>query len=709
WNKGQIGVVLMPTIQVSLLAFLGGNVLGYGMNTVTSSFTARAEQRAPMLLRATSFERSLLLADIAPEPNLSNPSAPREEILAMVRSLVESLETSVTVPPTILLRAQELGLALESDASGSLVLLRGEYRAPDDERIVPRFVVRTHWDRGWKGLVVAESPSPSDPLIGAALTTLVRSNAAALVLVSKHPKLASLDRAVEDLLRDTLKAGVLAVEHGDASEDRSELRVVGSIALPTPFLQVLSKQGIQTRWIDPKSSRTPRERTVLSLSEASCLYLSTHRESDDGKDEANAWTPLQWDGPFTQALTHHAREFTLPQPGIIVPPPAEKLRMYSALVRRLASSRELVEPNGWEVQLARALDLRWVRILEKEHLVGLGLIDAGTSTTGAIHGRHAAFFVRAGSKGDLLLETPAPLWEVGTFGATLAIGRAAEARAYLFAGQAPSDDPNGQADVRIATGALNFYQRAHEVWLEGNRNALSLQGLSSDTTMPVDLLASFGKELPELSSEPSWFRPLREGFEQSSLTVGRYDGQRASAAYGGSSDPTMAFATRFAEGRFGILWIPIALRSQFTIAESERPVIRSIEKLAPASPEAIEETVHALSQCQSDPHCKTRIEAACSLETFRERWQRYLRSRNPYELSSWAKGSVTGTGCAVRWSRDKETGTFWTIGIAKDGLFVSPFDLASDRYRLLPVNSPLTRTFPLHLGQTMLGLPSGPP
>ena len=42
WNKGQIGVVLMPTIQVSLLAFLGGNVLGYEMNTVTSSFTARA-------------------------------------------------------------------------------------------------------------------------------------------------------------------------------------------------------------------------------------------------------------------------------------------------------------------------------------------------------------------------------------------------------------------------------------------------------------------------------------------------------------------------------------------------------------------------------------------------------------------------------------------------------------------------------------------
>src|SRR6185312_11898031 len=90
-----------------------------------------------------------------------------------------------------------------------------------------------------------------------------------------------------------------------------------------------------------------------------------------------------------------------------------------------------------------------------------------------------------------------------------------------------------------------------------------------------DAVLSFGRELSSAAEEPPWASLARAALENMGYRVADFDGLRSHVSFAGAGDPTMAFAARFAQDSYGILWLGPRLRARLTEIESRERASRA--------------------------------------------------------------------------------------------------------------------------------------
>ncbi|WP_437325380.1 poly-gamma-glutamate biosynthesis protein PgsC/CapC [Sorangium sp. So ce381] len=700
WNKEHVGIVIMPTIQVSFTAFLVGNGVGYALVALgwggAPPPPAAAARPVP---RIESAALSLVLADTAPRPG------PRPRAAAIAadiesRRIAHRLARSVLRdgrPADELLGAAErarVSVAREGDGERPWYVLSPRFDDPDDAPGVPRAAIRKRVGRSptsapeW--LVLAAPTELGSALPAVALRVAGLLDAAGVVLLSRHGAIRRHDEAFVAAMIDAMEdPQVLIVEPGGG--DGPELSVVGSPA-GLPVVSIGLGLGAETAMTFRQAAEpsTP-------LGDAPRLHVPREVAEAVGARSLGAPEAVRWTGTLEEELAKRMVSLTEVQPGRFRPPSLEELRLFDAVVapRLIAAATRpggasgAAPPTAWERAILGRLGFREVRIGgTAEAPAAWGIAEPGPDEGGPERRGNPAWLVlthqstlpRAASSGDILptapsteavrspltgamlVEVPAPRWQIGAFGAGLALADALSAQSLLLAGAVPTAEPSGAADVRRAEGLRSYFQRAHEVWVGDGGNALSVQAIEADRTYERDAVISFGYEVLRPGHVPTFAGPLLETLRDLELRVGIFDGTREQVPFSGATDMAMAYAKRFAEGRFAIVYLGSAIRRFFELRRFVEPgqgETRLEARLArlgvTPEPADVAARAQALASCagtagagaSGDELCPTRgVTAECDLSAAIEPFRRYTTERNPYYLRAHFSTQTAGPGGA---------------------------------------------------------------
>ncbi len=713
WNKDHIGIVVMPTLQVSITAFLVGNGIGYGLVKVEGLLVPRVElSEIAAITSGASVPYELLLGDTGPRPR---PAAERSagivavEVALEVASEVDAYVLSPSaeeVSPRTLTAAKTAGLVVLREEKGGWVV--GRPRAsevdPDNVTPAPRFAVRpkaapglVQRRGGFLVLAVPEGPGSTLPALAHAAAEAL--GARAIVLLSRHEGQRALDEAFAAELGKRLGLDQMLVvdANGDAAPGVS---AVGSV--PEGFdvmaLGRLLGEGVTLSWRAPAQgtsqrpwSNAPTLHVPKALAEEVAGALLGPREIE------------VWSGGFRQELVSRVVALTSVGAAGYRGPTIEELRLFDAtLARRLTHAGKEPGWTAWERAVAARLGFAIVRVQQPDgELEAWGLVEDDAS------GRrgNASIFVKVEraeevvAPGDILIEVPAPRWEIGTFGGGLSLYEALGARGLLLAGALPGADPRGVADPRRRVSRRSFFQRAHEVWLGEGKSGISLQGIAPERDYTGDLVVSFGREVIRREQVPVWAGPMVEVFGDLGLRVGMFDGAREHAPYNGSADLAMSYARKFADGRFALVYMSGELRKAMSAVEgdgvltprlgrlgidlgSEDVAARAFELLACKPKEAKKDEIGKGKKKGKDDKAKddkaveetkTRCpsfvaDAAsrCDVDERLESFERYLDQNNPFDLRAAIKND---RACHVEVVRDAMSRRIWAT-VAEPGQVV---------------------------------------
>ncbi|WP_437741901.1 poly-gamma-glutamate biosynthesis protein PgsC/CapC [Sorangium sp. So ce1504] len=697
WNKEHVGIVIMPTIQVSLTAFLVGNGVGYALVALGwGGAPPPPAAAARPLPRVESAALSLVLADTAPRPG------PRPRAAAIAadiesRRIAHRLARSVLRdgrPADELLGAAErarVSVAREGDGERPWYVLSPRFDDPDDTPSAPRAAIRKRVGRSptsapeW--LVLAAPTELGSALPAVALRVAELLDAAGVVLLSRHGAIRRHDEAFVAAMIDAMEnPQVLLVEPGGG--DGPELSVVGSPA-GLPVVSIGLGLGAETAM-----TFRPAAEPSTPLGDAPRLHVPREVAEAVGARSLGAPEAVRWTGTLEEELAKRMVSLTEVQPGRFRPPSLEELRLFDAVVAprlvaaatRPGGASGAAPPTAWERAILGRLGFREVRIGGTDAApAAWGIAEPGpaeggperrgnpawlvlahasasppaASTSAILPAAPSTEAVRSPLTGAMLVEVPAPRWQIGAFGAGLALADALSAQSLLLAGAVPTAEPSGAADVRRAEGLRSYFQRAHEVWVGDGGNALSVQAIEADRTYERDAVISFGYEVVRPGHVPTFAGPLLETLRDLELRVGIFDGTREQVPFSGATDMAMAYAKRFAEGRFAIVYLGSAIRRFFELrrfvepGQGETRLEARLARLG-VTPEPIDVAARAqaLASCagsagagaSGDELCPTRgVTAACDLSAAIEPFRRYTTERNPYYLRAHFATQATPT------------------------------------------------------------------
>ncbi|WP_441290947.1 poly-gamma-glutamate biosynthesis protein PgsC/CapC [Sorangium sp. KYC3313] len=697
WNKEHVGIVIMPTIQVSFTAFLVGNGVGYALVALgwggAPPPPAAAARPVP---RIESAALSLVLADTAPRPG------PRPRAAAIAadiesRRIAHRLARSVLRdgrPADELLGAAErarVSVAREGDGERPWYVLSPRFDDPDDTPSAPRAAIRKRVGRSptsapeWLVLAVPTELGSALPAVALRVAELL--DAAGVVLLSRHGAIRRHDEAFVAAMLDAMESPqVLLVEPGGG--DGPELSVVGSPA-GLPVVSIGLGLGAETAM-----TFRPAAEPSTPLGDAPRLHVPREVAEAVGARSLGAPEAVRWTGTLEEELAKRMVSLTEVQPGRFRPPSLEELRLFDAVVapRLIAAATRpggasgAAPPTAWERAILGRLGFREVRIGGTDAApAAWGIAEPGpaeggperrgnpawlvlahasasppaASTSAILPAPPSAEAVKSSMTGAMLVEVPAPRWQIGAFGAGLALADALSAQSLLLAGAVPTAEPSGAADVRRAEGLRSYFQRAHEVWVGDGGNALSVQAIEADRTYERDAVISFGYEVVRPGHVPTFAGPLLETLRDLELRVGIFDGTREQVPFSGATDMAMAYAKRFAEGRFAIVYLGSAVRRFFELrrfvepGQGETRLEARLARLG-VTPEPLDVAARAraLASCagsagagaSGDELCPTRgVTAACDLAAAIEPFRRYTTERNPYYLRAHFAPQATPT------------------------------------------------------------------
>ncbi|UQA62888.1 poly-gamma-glutamate biosynthesis protein PgsC/CapC [Polyangium aurulentum] len=725
WNKDHIGIVVMPTLQVSVTAFLVGNLLGYGLVKAEALLHASTPPMAVVSMAGgANVPYELILGDSGPRPRALARAAGVEAAvvaLALAREVDTYDEANSHLPdavpreeasPQTLTAAQAAGLVVMREERGGWVVVRPRASEldPDDVPPGPRFAVRPHkrpgahaGRGGWMILVTPRTAGSPLPTVAYAAADAL--GARAIVVVSRHEGYRQLDEAFADnLSRDLALDQTLVIEPTD--EEAPGVSAVGSVpeGLDVMALGRVLGEDVPITWRAPASgpslmpwSDAPHLRMPLPLSEEVAGALLGSREIE------------VWTGGLRQELLGRIAALTSVGAGGYRGPTVEELRLFDAvLARRMATAGAEPRWTSWERAMAARLGYGIVRVEgEGSRLEAWGLVEESVS------GRrgNASWFIKVEhpgdvtAPGDILVEVPAPRWETGTFGAGLSLYDALGARGLLVSGALPSSDPQGHADPRRRTSRRSFFQRAHEVWLGEGKSGVSVQGIAPERDYTGDLVISFGFEVIRREQVPAWAKPMVEVFSDLGLRVGMFDGAREHASYSGSADLAMSYARRFADGRFAVLYMSGDLRSALSALEDEGVLSPRLSRLGielgsedvaaravelAACPAGTAKPADKGDKAQGDkddkgdkaqgdkaqgatadkaegtsdcPAYPPDTPSKCDIDKRLSSFELYLGQNNPFDLRAAMKPDKA---CHVEVARDKVTRRIWAI-VARPG------------------------------------------
>ncbi|WP_438024626.1 poly-gamma-glutamate biosynthesis protein PgsC/CapC [Sorangium sp. So ce233] len=706
WNKEHVGIVIMPTLQVSLTAFLAGNAVGYALVALgwgSAPPPPAAEARPPP--RVESAALSLVLADTVPRPG----PRPRAAAIAAdieARRVAYRLARSVLRdgrPAGELLGVAErarLSVAQEGDGDRPWYVMTARFEDPEDAPSAPRAAFRKRLGRSatsapeW--LVLAAPAQIGSALPAVALRAAEILDAAAVVLLSRHGAIRRHDEAFAAAMIEAMESPhVLIVEPGGG--DGPELSVVGSPA-GLPVVSIGEGLGAEATM----TFRPAAEPSTL-LGDAPRLRVPLHVAEAVGARMLGVPGIVRWSGTLEEELSKRMVSLTEVQPGRFRPPSIEELRLFDSVVapRLIAAATRpggaagAPPPTAWERAILGRLGFREVRIGGTDAApAAWGIAEPGPSEGGPERRGNPAWLVlshppapppaapaqrragpaasitgilpspspepmRSALTGAMLVEVPAPRWQIGVFGAGLALADALSAQSLLLAGAVPTAEPSGAADVRRAEGLRSFFQRAHEVWVGDGGSALSVQAIEAERSYERDAVISFGYEVVRPEHVPTFAGPLLETLRDLELRVGIFDGTREQVPFSGATDMAMAYAKRFAEGRFAIVYLGSAIRRFFELrrfaapGQGETRLEARLTRLGVApEPLDVAERARALASCATagagasgDVACPTRgVPAECDLAAAMEVFRRYTTERNPYYLKAHFSAQAAAAG-----------------------------------------------------------------
>ncbi|XXT17958.1 poly-gamma-glutamate biosynthesis protein PgsC/CapC [Sorangium sp. So ce429] len=710
WNKEHVGIVIMPTLQVSFTAFLTGNAVGYALVALgwgSAPPPPAAEARPPP--RVESAALSLVLADTVPRPG------PRPRAAAIAAD-IESRRVAYRLARSVLRDGRPadelLGVAerarvsvvREGDGDRSWYVMTARFEDAEDAPSAPRAALRKRVGRSptsapeW--LVLAAPAEIGSALPAVALRVAELLDAAGVVLLSRHGAIRRHDEAFAAAMMEAMEdPHVLIVEPGGG--DGPELSVVGSPA-GLPVVSIGEGLGAETAM----TFRPAAEQSTL-LADAPRLRVPRRVAEAVGARVLGVPEVVRWSGTLEEELSKRMVSLTEVQPGRFRPPSIEELRLFDGVVapRLIAAATRgggaaaAPAPTAWERAILGRLGYREVRIGGTDAApAAWGIAEPGPEEGGPERRGNPAWLVlsrppapppppgpaarRAGPAasiggilptapspdavrspltGAMLVEVPAPRWQIGVFGAGLALADALSAQSLLLAGAVPTAEPSGAADVRRAEGLRSFFQRAHEVWVGDGGNALSVQAIEAERSYERDAVVSFGYEVVRPEHVPTFAGPLLETLRDLELRAGIFDGTREQVPFSGATDMAMSYAKRFAEGRFAIVYLGSAIRRFFELrrfaapGQGETRLEARLTRLGVApAPLDVAERARALASCAApgagasgDEACPTRgVAAECDLAASMEGFRRYTTERNPYYLRAHFAAQAAAAGGA---------------------------------------------------------------
>lgn len=635
WNKNAVGIVLMPTLHVSLMAFVIGNALGFGLNWLTAPSTAPVAATAP-LGRVDSAAFELLLASTEP-PRRPGECVPSVAAAQLLKVLEDSFERGLVSPHAVAaVSGGSLHVAREGQ-SGWFVI------APNPERhdtcqswalaVQPR-----HAQTG--GRLLLQVP-PGQHGASAVVSALALADATQAPLV--------LSLSAEPLPSDPLtgsafwrEAGIAVLSVRIGTQKEAHLRVRGAIPEELDLVALERRLGqdqtVAVDWVGVDGA------LELSLNQELSERIATQVLQEEAGQAA---VVEHWVGSARRELSARVEQLLSPTFEL---PRVEELRLLSNLVLPALLTRD--PPSEWVLSVAARLGYQ------------IASAGSGQDHSWVLHelegerrrGR-ATWVARPFGSEALAVEVPAPLWELGTLSLGLSVFDAEKARYLLLAGARPDTDPEGSSDPRRAAGKRGTFQHLHEYMLSAGARVLAIHGVQQDVELATEAVIEL--DHPVLGDEQAqpWLAPHLAGLESAGgLSWAWYRAGAEHVNLGAQFDPAFAFARRFAPGQMARLWFSGRAReSAPRLPAAQNALLQLRSRDAPDRDLAAR--TFELLDC-GEPGCSRAPAAGCDLDAVVAGIERWLARRNPFDRIAALN---TGQRCALEASFDQRSGMPWAI------------------------------------------------
>ena len=705
WNTDRVGSTLMPTLQVAVTAFLLGNGLAILLRIALPGPPV-TELRSVATLTESAVPYSLMLGDTAPHPTFPASSwrttTPSQQALAVLNEIVATPPSSGQLQHRF-----QPSLAIERRQKGWWTIAPRSVD-PDSDVVAPRLAVRipAHLARPW--LVVAQTDQVADPAIVVGFELAKCLQARALIVRSRLERMREVDDAFLRQAVETL--GIEHVLHVLSAPDGPRLSSVGAVPAGLDVTEMGNVLGadVELVWRAPQRGDSP-------LLGATRLEVPAARLEAAGARIWQAPPAERWAASAGRELHERLVELTTVAPGRFRQPLPEELRLYGGgLLPRVLAQRRERQVGPWTRAVAAHLGLRIaevgasaaVALYEPPGLQRRGVATLLVRRRGqAAHPGSPSSSGATGESGrQVLIEVPAPRWEIGVGDAAVALYRGLGADGVLLSGAMPSVAADGAADVRRAVGARSFYQHAHEIWLSQGGYAIAVQGVAPDRSVDTDVIVAFPGPIPDPLSGPAWTQPLISSLQHAGLGVRAVDGGRELSTFDASTNPAMAYARAFGEQQMLVLWLTSEIRSRLLSGLYDAPTARRLERLGHEVPvRSAARRALVLAGCGDSPtaaECPSPV-ADCRPEVVVASLVSYTRSSNPYAL----RAALEGHSCHVEVVRDTTSDRVWAIVSQFGDVWIVPLRVGplADSGAVLADLGEIERALALGLGVIRVG------
>lgn len=648
WDRGGVPKVLMPTLQVSIVAFPLGALVGYALRAFEPP--TGAALAATELELTPSVPWALMLGDTAPSPDRSGTALRLIEPYGVALELA-TLALAGTDQGELVALAQRGQLQLTQPPDRAWTVITPAASDPNLDVPAPRFAVRSAKRYGDDWLVIIDSPGVGSPATPIAFALGERIGARAILLSSRFASVHQRDESFARELSDELEMPrVLRVSIGPAPRG-VQLSAVGGLPEGTALRLF---EGVLDAPVELSFRAAPDPRSH----EAATLRLTIGpEEAERIAEKLVGSAPLEgWILDDDAALTGKLTELSFSTPEAQRRPSVPELRMYGALLSQRIGAAGT--PSVWQRSLARLLGLAFARV--DGAFVGHALYEPG----GAARTGHATVLIRTEQRTGsppVALTLAAPRWETGGLSALARLSQVFAADALIVHGAFVGVSADRSSDPRRPEGRQSYFQRALETWLNDGRAAVMLRGIPETRAVSTDAVITFDSEVTSVAEAPGWSAALLARLERAGLALGAVDGSAERAGFDASIDPGVAYARRFAGGRSFVLWLTASVRRAWSDAYTPRETARRLagaDLASSAEPPAA--FVARLAGCAEAPHaldcpaitlrdsCR-HAEATAALERFRA-------SQNPYYLEA---AFSAASGCGWLKLVEPRTRTHW--------------------------------------------------
>ncbi|MDH5673726.1 MAG: poly-gamma-glutamate biosynthesis protein PgsC/CapC [Myxococcales bacterium] len=584
WNRVSVGTVLVPTLQVSVVAFALGNLIGYVV-TLPRHTEARTLSRGTSVQSTHPLSVELMLADTAPDPSLVRQSSYSSTRLAL--EIFRRIDRKKTVGGALLRRADRLSMTAVSveGVSGRYLMVGPRSADPDADVAAPRAAVRLHPQHGCEWLLLVESGGDSEALVATADQLGTALGVRAIVLQRSGTRLGDFDAAFARSLASLLRVDHILRLRVDA---RDELSVVGELPREldsTGLQEVLGLDGpLPRRW------RMPGETADL-LEEAPIVALQRSSAERAGLLALPKSSYDVWQGGLAAWVSQQQANFEEAAPVVPRAPTVEELRLLRGTVVSPGFVAGLA-PSPWYCALATQLGLRFAALSAltdegAEKSTGIRAVDCRDHSLregpaywalyephpGRRLGHPTWLWRKVQGKSDqqrLLIEVPAGGQESGTIRGGLMLFNGLQADSLLLSSSRRDWTPDGSFDARSRTGRQSLYQVIHQAWLERNGVAASIHAYEirdREAVPGADVIVSLGRELETPDAAPSWAVSAIDYFRKEHMAVSVVDGSPELERFHGRSVPGLAFAQRFAPDSTVLLWLSPHFRERLKLVD----------------------------------------------------------------------------------------------------------------------------------------------